>query len=86
MARDISRDVRQFILRTFPLARKQQIQDSDYLLESGMLDSQGMLEVVTFIEKEFAIGVEDEDLVSENFHTIDGIVAFIQSKSPVHEG
>jgi acyl carrier protein len=81
MTRDIGKDVRSFVLKTFPLARKQHIADSDYLLESGMLDSQGMLEVVTFIEKEFAIGVDDEDLVSENFHSIDRIVAFIRNKS-----
>jgi acyl carrier protein len=77
--------VRQFILKKFPLARKQQIKNSDALLESGMLDSQGVLEVVTFIEQEFPIIVEDEDLVPENFHTIDRIVAFIRCKTE-HKG
>jgi acyl carrier protein len=81
MTRDISSDVRRFILKTFPLARKQQLSDTDYLLESGMLDSQGMLEVVMFIEKEFSIGVSDEDLISENFQSINGIAAFIQTKA-----
>ena len=82
---NLGANVRQFILKKFPLARKQQIKDSDALLESGMLDSQGVLEVVTFIEQEFPINVEDEDLVPENFHTIDRIVAFIQSKTD-HKG
>ena len=82
---NLGANVRQFILKKFPLARKQQIKDSDALLESGMLDSQGVLEVVTFIEREFQINVEDEDLVPENFHTIDRIVAFIQSKTD-HKG
>jgi acyl carrier protein len=72
-------EIRQFILKKFPLARKQQLQDSDALLESGMLDSQGVLEVVTFVEETFSIIVADEDLVPENFQTIERIAAFVVS-------
>jgi acyl carrier protein len=74
--------VREFILRQFPRARKQQIKNSEHLLESGMLDSLGVLEVVTFIEQEYGFRVSDEDLVPENFQTIDRIAAFIRSKNP----
>jgi acyl carrier protein len=73
--------VREFILKQFPLARKRQIRDSDPLLESGMLDSMGVLDVVTFIEQEYSLYVADEDLSPENFQTIDRIAAFIQSKA-----
>jgi len=73
--------VRQFILEKFPLARKQQLKDSDALLESGILDSLGVLDLVAFIEKEFCISVADEELVPENFQTIDRLVAFIQGKA-----
>jgi acyl carrier protein len=72
--------IREFILKKFTLARKKQIKDSDALLESGMLDSQGVLEVVTFIEEEFSLTLEDDDLVPENFQTIDRIAAFVQSR------
>ena len=82
MGRDLNTDVRQFILKKFPLARKQQIRDSDALLESGMLDSMGVLDIVTFIQQEYGVDVADEDLVPENFRTIDRIAAFIRSKVP----
>lgn len=72
--------VREFILQQFPRARKQQIKDSDQLLESGMLDSLGVLQVVTFIEQRYGFTVSDDDLVPENFQTIDRMNAFIQSK------
>jgi acyl carrier protein len=72
--------VREFILRQFPRARKQQINNSDHLLESGTLDSLGILQVVTFIEQEYGFTVSDEDLVPENFQTIDRISAYIDSK------
>jgi acyl carrier protein len=69
-------------LKQFPLARKQQVKDSDHLLENGTLDSMGVLEVVTFIEHAYGIRVADEDLVPENFQTIDRIAAFIQNRTP----
>jgi len=81
MGKDQNTAVREFIFKKFPLARKQAMKDSDALLESGMLDSQGVLEVVTFIEEKFSINVVDDDLVPENFHTIDRIAAFVQKKT-----
>jgi acyl carrier protein len=77
---DSAASVREFILKQFPLARKNRIKDSDHLLDSGMLDSLGVLEIVTFIEGEYGFAVSEEDLVPENFETIDYIAAFIQNK------
>jgi acyl carrier protein len=74
--------IREFILKKFPLARKHQLKDSDALLESGILDSLGVLDLVHFIEQEFSIAVADEELVPENFQTIDRIAAFVGSKVP----
>jgi acyl carrier protein len=78
---NINTEIREFILKKFPLARKRHVADSDALLESGLLDSQGVLEVVTFIEQQFSINVEDEELAAENFQTIDRIAAFVQNKT-----
>jgi acyl carrier protein len=77
----INAQIRTFILEKFPLARKQQIKDSDPLLESGVLDSLGVLDLVTFVEQEFSVHVADDELVPENFQTIDRIAAFIETKS-----
>jgi acyl carrier protein len=77
----VSMQIRKFILDKFPLARKQQIKDSDPLLESGVLDSLGVLDLVSFVEQEFSVHVADEELVPENFQTIDRIAAFVESKS-----
>jgi acyl carrier protein len=79
--RDMAADIKTFIFKQYPLARKKTITDSDPLLESGVLDSLGILDLVAFIEKEFLIGVLDEDLVPENFQTINRIAAFVRSKT-----
>jgi acyl carrier protein len=73
--------IRKFVLDKFPLARKQQIKDSDPLLESGVLDSLGVLDLVSFVEQEFSVQVADDELVPENFQTIDRIAAFVAGKS-----
>jgi acyl carrier protein len=76
-----SHQIRDFILRKFPLARKRGVKESDLLLESGILDSMGVLEVVHFIEEEFRIQISDEELVPENFQSIERLVSFLQSKT-----
>jgi acyl carrier protein len=73
--------IREFILEKFPLARKNQLKDSDALLESGILDSLGILDLVAFVEQEFSIGVSDEELVPENFQSVERIAAFVENKS-----
>jgi len=73
-------EIRQFILDKFPLARKKQLKDSDALLDGGILDSLGVLDLVTFIEQKYSIAIHDEELVPENFQTVDRIAAFIGAK------
>jgi len=54
---------------------------NDYpLLEKEVLDSMGIFQVVSFLESEFGIEVGDEDLVPDNFGTIDLIAALVESK------
>jgi acyl carrier protein len=78
---DVATEVRNFVLGFFPLARKKHINNSDALLESGLVDSQGVLEVVSYIERRFSATVEDHELVPENFQTIDCIAAFVRKKT-----
>lgn len=73
--------IRQFILQKFPLARRRHLESSDTLLDSGILDSQGVLELVSFIEQNFPIEVADDELVPENFQSIDKLAAFVRRKT-----
>jgi acyl carrier protein len=76
----VSTHIKDFIWQHFPLARTRKIIDTDHLLEKGILDSLGILEVVTFIEREFHIILNDYDLVPENFQSIECIAAFVQKR------
>lgn len=70
----------QFILNHFPLARQQSITDNDSLLDAGIIDSLGILELVNFIEQEFDITVTDEELLPENFQSVLSLTAFVEKK------
>ena len=54
--------------------------DSEDLLGSGILDSLGMIQLISFVEKEFNIKIGPEDMIIENFMTVDHIVNYIKSK------
>jgi acyl carrier protein len=69
-----------FIVEKFPGARKRQLNDDTALLEAGIVDSIGVLEIVAFIEQTFAITVSDEDLLPENFGSIACIAQFVEGK------
>jgi acyl carrier protein len=55
----------------------------DDLLASGVLDSVGITQLVSFVEEEFGVEVGDDDLVAENFGSIGKILEFVESKHAV---
>ena len=77
-------------LRTFILSdvwldgRPDDLGNDTPLLERGILDSLGILNLVSFIEDEWGVTVEDEELIPEHFGTISRIAQLIETKAPVH--
>jgi len=74
----IREQVNEFIFKTFPIARQRQIGMEEQLMENGIIDSLGFLEIITFIERNYDIQVKDEDVTAENFNTIANIGAYIE--------
>jgi acyl carrier protein len=78
--------IREFVLGKFPLARKRGVQDKDSLLDGGIVDSMGVLELVDFIQQEFGVQVSDEELLPENFQSIQQLAAFVRFKKGIIPG
>jgi acyl carrier protein len=76
----VEQQVRDYIVQNLLLGRESGLDSSGSLLEGGVLDSTGVLELVTFLERTFGIEVADEDLVPENLDSISNIVAFLERK------
>lgn len=69
--------IRQFVETNFYLIDPRQLADDDSLIDGGIVDSTGVLEVVAFLEQRFGIHVEDADMVPENLDSIARIEAFV---------
>ncbi len=52
------------------------------LLESGILDSLSLLQLVVFLEERFGITVGDADLLPQNFETVSTICAYLRAREP----
>lgn len=76
---DIGSEVEGFIAEKVALDGEKIARDED-LIASDTLDSLTIVELVAFLEAKFGIRVQDDDLVPENFKTIDEIVAFVERK------
>jgi len=80
---DIQESLRQFIQENFLFGRELTVSDDDSLMEGGIVDSTGVLELIMFIETEFAITVDGDELVPENLDSIANLTRFITSKCHV---
>jgi len=81
---DVASQIRNFIVEDFlygdttvPLG------EDESLLQKGLIDSTGILEVVQFLEGRFGIAVEDEELVPENLDSISAIARYVMRKQGV---
>ena len=69
-----------YIKKNFVLGAEENLESDASLLESGVIDSTSVLELVEFIEATFKIKIADSDLNHEHFDTIDRISQFVASK------
>lgn len=73
--------IRNYVLENYLFTDDQSALNSDdSFLEKGILDSTGILEVIYFIEDEFGISVEDEEMIPENLDSVSKIVKYIGTK------
>ena len=73
--------IRAFIFENFLFdAEEDVLQNEASFLEQGIIDSTGVLELVDWLEEEFDMTVEDEELVPENLDSVILLAAFIARK------
>jgi acyl carrier protein len=77
---EIKDNVRQFITKNFYVADASKLGDDASLLDKGIIDSTGVLELVGFLESEYGIQVADDEIVPENLDSIAAIAGYVQRK------
>ena len=77
---NVNERVRQFVVENFYVPDPAEIQDDTSLVSSGVIDSTGMLEMIAFLEHEFAIRIADHEMTPANLESIARIGAFVERK------
>jgi acyl carrier protein len=75
-------EIKQFIIENFMFGEEDySFREDDSFLKKGLIDSTGVLELVAFVEEKYALAVEDEELVPENFDSISRLAEYIRKKT-----
>lgn len=77
-AEEISATIKQFLSRFF---RNHDLQPDEDIFALGFVNSLFAMQLVAFVEKEFGVTVEDEDLELDNFRSINAITSLVQRKT-----
>jgi acyl carrier protein len=73
--------IRRFILENFLYtSNEDKLKNTDSFLEEGIVDSTGILELLLFVEETFGIQVEDEEVLPDNFDSVERLTRYVQMK------
>ena len=77
---EISDTIRGYIVENILFGEDRMLESNTSLHESGVLDSTGILEVITFLEQEFGIEIADDEVVPGNLATLRQMSSFVRKK------
>jgi len=76
---EIEQEIRGFLTEKFLFGRSEALSDDAPLL-GNVIDSQGVIELIVFVQERFTVAVEDEEVTTDNFASVKSTVAFIENK------
>ena len=77
---ELKEQIRQFIISNFYVADPATLSDEASLLDAGIVDSTGVLEIITFLESDLGVTVEDAEMLPDNLDSVSRLVAYVQKK------
>ena len=77
---DIELEIYKFIVDNFMFGQADGLGYDESLLQKGVIDSTGVLELVSFLQDDFKITVEDDEIIPANLETVNGIVTYVSKK------
>ena len=81
MTTDTAAQIKEFVVSNFLFGQNAEtLSNSESFLESGIIDSTGVLELVGFLEQQFSISVGDRELLPENLDSVDNAARFVERK------
>jgi acyl carrier protein len=77
---DTNQQIMKFITTNFYVADPATLTEETSLLDSGTVDSTGVLEIISFLEQEFGIQIADDEMIPDNLDSISKIAKFVGKK------
>ena len=79
---DVKDKIRKYVAENFLFSNNGfTLDDDESFLEAGVVDSLGVVELVSFVEENYKISVPDDDIVPDNFDSVDNLAAYIARRS-----
>jgi len=82
----IKQELKQFVIDNFLYGRQEELRDEDSFLENGIIDSTGVLELISFLEERFGLTLEETDLTPDNLDSIEKVTRLVESRLPALKG
>ena len=76
----VQHEIRSYIVDNILFGDAERLDENVSFQESGILDSTGFLELVTFVEERFGVDIADDELVPEHFDTLHKMSTFVEHK------
>lgn len=76
----VEQKLKQFIVENFYVSDPAEIRDDTLLVTTGVIDSTGMLEMISFLEEAFGISIADSEMTPENLESIERMTRFVSRK------
>jgi acyl carrier protein len=83
VALETSEKVRTFIIDNFLFGDASGLENETSFLDAGIIDSTGVLELISYLEEHFKIQIEDSEVIPENLDSINSVTAFLKRKMGV---
>jgi acyl carrier protein len=81
MEQQHERELRQYVIDNFLFGQGgSELKNDDSFMERGIVDSTGVLELVAFLEEQFQVKVEDEDLIPANLDSVNNLLLYLKKK------
>jgi len=78
-------EIREFIINEFLFGEVGDLKNNLSFIESGIIDSTGILEFIEFLESKYKITIDDEEMIPENLDSINNAIGFIERKMMINE-
>jgi len=76
----IAHTIGRYIIDNILFGDEDKLHETVSFQESGIIDSLGFLELITFVEEEYGLEIADQELIPENFDTLQKVSGFVEKK------